>query len=609
MSELVDSALDAEQLRAVKATSGPVILRGGPGTGKTRVLAHRIADLVENRNVRPDAILVITFTDRAADEMRDRLAALLSNSADAERMLVGTFYSVACHLLNTYQAGRVPPVVDEIESIRMIREVMFEAGAIGSAEKMHEIISCAKSRSSDKAALFDNQTVGDVFEAYQQRLVKYASMDSVDSLLHVCWLLQESPETLKKLRDRFQHVLADEFQDINPVQYEMLSALAGRNTGLFVAGDPGQAVFESHGSSPRFFDQVLADFGEAETIDLKRSYRSTPEINAGAAESAGTAPIVSDRSSGLQLRHLVVENPVREGMAIAREIRRVVGGVSESGTPITLGDIGVVFRTEGQADMIERCLEQDGIPVHVTGQTAFLDTSASRHCLNFFRFVSGPTAMGLAGVLNSGCFGKGVYLTEEIDYRFVLTDIQSAVAEVPALQKAFDTFAMAALTESARAILEMWIDRTGVEGDFDKLLGIADLSTDFEDFLYRSTGVPGQIVERRGPTLRTGEAVSLTTIHASKGREFPVVFVCGVEEGLIPMEREDANIEEERRLLYVAMTRAKDELILSSVRSRSANGVSLHPQPSRFLDDLTDTIVTHERLAATSKKKDQLTLF
>jgi len=541
--------------------------------------------------------------------MRDRLAGLLSNSADAERMLIGTFYSVAHHLLNTYQAGRVPTVVDEIESIRLIREVMLETGTIGSAEKMHEIISCAKSCSSDKAARFDNQTVGDVFEAYQQHLVKYASMDSADSVLHACWLLEESPETLQKLRDRFRHVLVDEFQDINPIQYELVSSLAGPGTGLFVAGDPGQAVFESHGSSPRLFDKLAVDFAEAEIIDLERSYRSTPEINAGAAESAGTAPMVSDRSRGHQLRHLLVENPVREGMAIAREIRRLVGGVSESGKSITLGDIGVVFRTERQADTIERCLEQDGIPVRVTGQTAFLDTSASRHCLNFLRFVSGPTALGLAGTLNSGCFGSGVYLTEQIDHRFLLTDIQSAVAEVPALQKAFDTFAMAALTESARAILEMWIDRVGVEADFDKLLGIADLSTDLEDFLYRSTCVPGRIVERRGTTLRTGDAVSLMTIHASKGREFPVVFVCGVEEGLIPMDREDANVEEERRLLYVAMTRAKDELVLSSVRSRSVNGVSLHPEPSRFLEDLTDSIVTEERVATAAKEKDQLTLF
>jgi len=184
------------------------------------------------------------------------------------------------------------------------------------------------------------------------------------------------------------------------------------------------------------------------------------------------------------------------------------------------------------------------------------------------------------------------------------------VARLPTLQSKFETFAIASLTESPTRVLEMWADQIGLPEGFEKLQGIADLSEGVSDFLDRSVLSPGRNVERRGETFKTGEAVTLSTLHVSKGLEFPVVFICGVEEGLLPMDREDSNIEEERRLLYVGMTRAKDELILTSTRTRAFQGARVRPKPSRFLDAISKDVMSREAgVVRKPLKQEQLALF
>ena len=555
VEELVHDALDADQLAAVKSVSGPTAVVAGPGTGKTRVLTHRIADLVQNRGVRPGSVLAVTFTNKAAQEMRERVGTLLSAEADVEQMMIGTFHSVALHLLKTYQSGSVPELIDEATTLQLVKDVMRECGAIGSAAKMLEIISAIKSSSSEGVVSLDCNAAAQVFEGYQARLTRYKLMDFDDVLLHACWLLEESPEVLQKLRARFQYVLIDEFQDVNAVQYEFAQLLTGDGDGLFVIGDPNQSIYGFRGASPECFDRLIKDFPDTRTFALTTTYRSTPQIVAAAALCLEQDSLVAARPGGRVPRHLTVETPRSEGIAVAQEIRRLVGGtdmlsaheMNDDAERLSFGDIAVLFRTGRQADVIERCLERDGIPVRVAGQKDFLEDRQCQSCLQFLRFVQKPTAFGLRQLLLEKAFRSGQTVLDRLDRNPQLEEIRPLVASVPVLNAAFEDFAIQSLTDTPRQVVESWIDQFGEGDTFEKLLGMADLSDHISDFLNRSVLSPGNRVERRGGTLKTGEAVSLMTIHASKGLEFPVVFLAGVEDGLIPMEREDSNREEERR--------------------------------------------------------------
>jgi uncharacterized protein (TIGR00375 family) len=618
VEELVHDALDTEQLKAVKATTGPVVVSAGPGTGKTRVLTHRIADLVQNRGVLPGAVLAVTFTNKAAQEMRDRIGNMLSATADVEQMMIGTFHAVALHLLKTYQSGKVPELIDDAASLRLVKDVMAEVGAIGSAAKMLEIISMIKSSSTEGVVSLDCDTAARVFDGYQERLRKYELMDFDDVLLHACWLLTESPETLSKFRNRFQHILVDEFQDTNPVQYEMVRLMAGDGDGLFVIGDPNQSIYGFRGASPECFGRLSEEYETVQSVSLATTYRSTHEIVEASAASIAQPSLQSPRGPGVQPRHIQVETPTSEGITIAKEIRRVVGGtdmlsaheMTDDTERLSFGDIAVLFRTGRQADVIERCLERDGIPVRVAGQKDFLEDRQCQSCLTFLRFVHQPTAFGLRQLLREKAFRPTKALLERLERNPQLEEIRPLVTSVPELNAAFEDFAIQVLTDSPSAVVASWIERFGEGESFEKLLGVADLADDMGRFLYQSMLSVGNRVERKGETLKTGEAVSLMTVHASKGLEFPVVFLAGVEDGLMPMEREDSDREEEKRLLYVGMTRARDELILTSSKSRVIQGERVSSRPSMFLEGIPEELLSREvGVTRRAIKEEQLSLF
>jgi len=618
VEELVHDVLDDDQRRAVKAEQGPVVVIAGPGTGKTRVLTHRIADLVQNRGVPLGSIMAVTFTNKAAEEMRERTGKLLSHAVDVEQMTIGTFHSIGLHLLRTYQSGDVPSLIDEAGVTALVKEVMAECGAIGSASKMVEIISLTKSKSTDAVEQLDSETVARVFQAYQERLKRLNVMDFDDVLLHACWLLAESPETLKKVRERFQHVLVDEFQDVNAVQYDLIRLLTGRDSGLFVIGDPSQSIYGFRGASPAYFDHLQADYPSMRLIHLCTSYRSTPEILQAAASSLDIDPLDAPVPSGVVPRHIVVETPTSEGILIAREIRRLVGGtdmlaahdLADDTEKLSFEDIAVLVRTGRQADTIERCLELDGIPVRVAGQKGFLEDREIQRCLTFLRFVDRPTTYGLLRILQDSTYAAPKGLMDRLVADMSRRDLQTLIAEVPKLHAAYEAFAISALTDLPREIVSAWIEQFGKYGDWEKVLGIADLSQTLDAFLNRATLSATSRVERKGTSLKTGEAVSVMTLHASKGLEFPVVFVVGVEDGLIPMEREDSDEGEERRLLYVGMTRAKQELVLTSARARAIQGERVSSRVSRFLESIPeDTLLREVGTTRKPVKEEQLSLF
>ncbi len=225
-------------------------------------------------------------------------------------------------------------------------------------------------------------------------------------------------------------------------------------------------------------------------------------------------------------------------------------------------------------------------------------------------YGNAPAARGVIQLLHEGPFHSSPDVLRRVEDNLTTSDFRSIVASLPVLNEAFETYAVASLMETPRQVLESWIDQFGGSDEFVKLLGVADLSDSMGDFLNRSILGTAHSIERRGKTLRTGEAVSLLTLHASKGLEFPVVFICGVEDGLIPMEREDSDVAEERRLLYVGMTRAKDELILLSAKARSLHGVRTTNQPSVFLKGISDEwMVKEEGVGRRSVKEEQLSLF
>lgn len=591
--------LNEEQLHAVTAAKPAVSVIAGPGTGKTRTLIARIAYLMEHCGVKPSEITAVTFTNKAAGELRERLEQQLGGKRAVRPLTVGTFHSICLNLMTKWK-GSVS-LLDEYEALDIAREVLESCSLQPSPHAFLQAVSRRKNGLEAEAAGFPEEA----FQCYQSRLSEAGVLDFDDLLLQT---LDGWEAHTKQSSRHFAHVLVDEFQDMNDLQYRLLRAWSGQSRGLFVIGDPDQSIYGFRGSDSGCFHRLEADFPDLQHIRLVQNYRSTPEILSCSlpviSENEGDERILKPFcSQGAPVRLITAQSDLSEAIFIAKEINRMAGGIdmldaqsfgmSSPQASRSFSDIAVLYRTHHQAKLLEKCLRQESIPYTVTGKDDFLSNETVRGALGFFRFLCSPSDILPFEACLKDVWGFPADLTQsmlagwraggfsEISGHSLSFLLKQAEGLEPLTQKLrlLTEFEPAIHKEPPRKLLEQWAaaNMLSVDSPMEKLMQASVFFRDMPSFLQNLlTGREGD-VERSERRHYASGAVRLMTLHGSKGLEFPVVFLCGVKRGCIPLETAHGTVDlpEERRLFYVGMTRAKEELILMT-----------SPDPSPFLSDI-----------------------
>jgi DNA helicase-2/ATP-dependent DNA helicase PcrA len=637
--------LNPAQREAVLTTEGPLLVIAGAGSGKTRVLTHRVAHLIGAVGVKPNEILAITFTNRAANEMRERLERLLGDTG--RRIWILTFHA-ACGRILRREAPRLGyrsnfTIYDSADQVRLVKAVLEEEGFDPkrfTPRGIHSQISAAKNRLvgpgeyRQRLSSFFEQTVAEVYERYQQRLAASNAMDFDDLLFLTVEVLERFPEARERWQKAFRYVLVDEYQDTNHAQYRLLQILAEKHRNVCAVGDPDQSIYAFRGADIRNILEFERDFGETQTVALEQNYRSTNAILRAAnhviANNTERKPkeLWSDLGEGEPVRAIEVEDEHAEARFVAAEIAALV----EQGYSGT--EIGVFYRTNAQSRVLEDVLVRQGIAYQVIGGPRFYERAEIKDAVAYLQVLDNPfdqvsllrianrprRGIGEASLarLSAWASAEGVSLWEAMQHAEAigisakpLRAIQGFVTLMQSLMSASQELAVPELLEQVlersgtlEALeAERTIEARGRIENLQELVGVtrewqaAAAEPTLSGFLQEISLYSDQDA-MRGET----DLVTLMTIHNAKGLEYRVVYVIGMEEGVFPHSRsiEEQGLEEERRLAYVGMTRAMERLTLTHASARSLWGSRNYNLPSRFLDELPQEGVVRERLRPSS---------
>ncbi len=638
MGSSVDPILDPlneEQRRAVTHPAGPLLILAGAGSGKTRVLTHRIAWLIREGIAPSDGILAVTFTNKAAREMRERLGGLLGGDPRSRGLWVGTFHATCARMLrrngDALGLDRSFAVFDESDQRSLLRRSLAE---LGYAERdftpaaVGDRISRAKNELLDAGAQLEGardrleRVAARVRERYDALLRENNALDFDDLLLFGARLLQE-PQPGERWRRRFGQVLVDEFQDTNAAQNVFLTLLAGEHRQIAVVGDDDQSIYSWRGARVRNILEFQREWPDATVVKLERNYRSTkPILDAAWSVVRNNADrhekrLWTDRSAGERLVAYEAYDERAEADFVVREIERLLRA-DRARTP---SDFAVLYRTNAQSRVIEEVFLKYAIPYQVVGGVRFYERREVKDLLAYLRLVENPLdQVALARVLNVPPRGIGARTQEEL-LAFARGNSYApaealraadAIAAIGARQrlelKAFGELLAGLRAVAPRMALPLLLDRVVQSVGFEAYLrdrteegeerwqNVLDLRGVAEEYgeLATEEQLPRFLEEvalvSDVDSYREGApAVTLITLHAVKGLEFPVVFLTGMEEGVFPHARSlesETEIEEERRLCYVGITRAKDRCYLTRARVRSLFGRTSEMAPSRFLLEL-----------------------
>jgi DNA helicase-2/ATP-dependent DNA helicase PcrA len=626
------SSLNAEQREAVTATEGAVLVVAGPGSGKTAVIAARVAYIIDEGLADPSAILAVTFTNKAGRELKRRLASVLGESA--HEVWAGTFHAFALGVLRQwgghfgFEPDHLSVYADEDDRRSALSQALQDLGLDPKRQPRQaflDSISRAKDRllSPDQVRTRDPE-LGAAYEAYQEVLRRRNALDFDDFLLFAVRLLEENPDAAEWLRGYYRYILVDEYQDVNYAQHRLLALLAAEHGNLCVVGDPLQNLFSWRGSDIRYLVEFQRDYPEGRLIALEQNYRSTQVILAAAnALSAalryGARNLWTANPPGVSVVLRVAEDPQAEAAFIVAEVRRLEAEGAVSGS----GDCAVLYRTNAQARELELACLEAGLPYSVRGNNDFLARKEIRDLFAYLRLIHNPQDVAaLARVVNTpprrlAALERRIRGGEELTLRRLEAEFpcdlkgersRQALREFLDLMRELTTLADGRPAALIEAVLEQTGYRTWLRGQDGGEKRLANLES-FGDLAKRSdAGDLSEFLDEisLATDLDTGsdpEGLALSTIHAAKGLEWPVVFVAGLEDGLLPHARaldgidgEDSPLEEELRLCYVAITRAVDRLYLTYARRRPANGRDVSRVPSRFLKRISDDLL--ERRAA-----------
>lgn len=650
--------LNGPQREAVLCTEGPLLVLAGAGSGKTRVLTHRIAHLVEDLNVAPWQIMAITFTNKAAAEMRERLQSLIGGGARG--MWVSTFHSMCVRILRT-DCERVGfakgfTIYDDSDSKRLVEQIMDELNIdkkrypipalrnrISQAKNDLQVAEVFAEKTSDQVG----QVAARVYTRLQERLRQLNAFDFDDLLLYTWLLLKNHPDVLAAYQNRFRYLMVDEYQDTNHAQYVLTQLLAAAHKNIMVVGDDDQSIYSWRGADLRNILDFEKDYPEARVVKLEENYRSMGNIlaaaNAVIANNLTRKPkkLFTSKPAGDKISVYSATDERDEGRWIASEIEH------QHGEGMSYNQIAVFYRTNAQSRMLEDMLMRAGVPYRLIGGTRFFDRAEIRDVMAYLNLVVNPANdVAAHRVINVPKRGIGKTTVEHIDYvarETGITFLQAAELCIAddqirsATRKAIAEF-VALIHEAQgyagdlRKVVEAIVDKAGLirvleaENSDDaagrieniqELFGVVDeyaQTHDDADALFEpptAEDVPEADDEPpvrtfqanslpdfvEWVTLRTdmdtvaedGEAITMMTIHAAKGLEFDCVFVAGMEESLFPhgnSSQDPQGLEEERRLAYVAITRARKKLYLTNAFTRQIFGQSSANPPSRFIGEI-----------------------
>jgi DNA helicase-2/ATP-dependent DNA helicase PcrA len=635
--------LNPPQKAAVTHGDGPLLILAGAGSGKTRVLTHRLAYLIHSGRARAHEILAITFTNKAAGEMRERVEVLLGRSTRG--MWVMTFHAACARMLRA-EAPRLGytrqfTIYDQADARRLVKRAIDELGVDPkrfTPAALHNQISDAKNKLRDAEAYrqlvgsYFEQTVADVFEVYERDLHRMNAMDFDDLLVRTVNVLELFPEVRARYAASFRHVLVDEYQDTNHAQYRLLQLIAGEHRNLAVVGDEDQAIYSFRGADIRNILEFQDDYPEAEVVRLEQNYRSTETIlkaaNAVVAHNRGrlgkTLWTALGEGDKIKIRELDDEHA--EARFVVGEIERLVDeGVSRA-------EIAVFYRTNAQSRVLEDTLVRREIGYQVIGGTKFYERAEIRDAIAYLTLLSNPQdAISFTRVANSPRRGIGQtslsrVLAHADTMGVSVWDAAAEPASVPALgtaaQRAFGRFmdTMEGLRRRAEDgvpigdLLEAILHETGylealeaertieAQGRMENLEELVEVAREFDARAEEGADTLDAFLQQialvaDADTRRDDEGlVTLMTLHNAKGLEYPIVFMIGCEEGVFPHSRslDEGSLEEERRLAYVGMTRAMRDLYLTYARRRAVFGSASFALPSRFLAEIPPDLVESE---------------
>lgn len=562
--------LNDAQWEAASAMESAVAVSAGPGTGKTHTLVSRILFLIEQAGVHPSQITAVTFTNKAAREMRQRLSEALANAKDARAVHIGTFHAL-CHGLLT--KWKVPvQLAEESMQRAVMAECIQSLGVKGSVRRLLEAVSRCKNGlpSEESSPLTDA-----IYQRYTERMQAYGLADYDDLLVMALHEFTGARKRDKAVLRMFHHLLVDEFQDINDLQYRLIQAWGEKSASIFVIGDPDQSIYGFRGSSAQCFARFAGDHPALHSVHLSENYRSAPEILSTAL------PIVHHKSSYLhanrpsmgKVQVLQAKDEFAQALYTAKRINQLIGGIgmleahrqAPGQAAYGFGDIAVLYRTHRQAQQIEHCLKTEGIPYTVSGRESYLNESDVRAALSYLRLLLHPEDRFS---LQTCLMALGI---SPAQFRALapIADHASLHAALQALGLSHLASLMEAQSPKAAkakpaALLDALIPLLGQSDALAMLRAAALGHANAAAFLHAlSFGSEGDIT-RAGGAAYSAESVSLMTLHGAKGLEFPVVFLCGIQQGVLPLVPPKGRYdeEEERRLFYVGMTRAKEQLYL-----------------------------------------------
>jgi len=593
--------LNPQQQAAVKTTEGPVLILAGAGSGKTRVLTYKVAYLISEKKIPPENILCLTFTNKAAGEMMDRIRKLLtSNIQDPTSQfslptfpVMGTFHSFCAKILR--RDGREIglsngfSIYDEGDALDAIKQAMNNLNIPiqkTSPSSVKTTISSAKNELISAleypqyARGFFQEQVAKIYLEYQKILDKNQAVDFDDLLLNTIKLFQLSPQTLTRYQNLFRYILIDEYQDTNPAQYLISKYLAKRHQNICVVGDMSQSIYRFRGADYRNMLNFQKDYTKTKVFNLEQNYRSTQTIldaAHGVISKNRSHPILklwTNKQAGEKIQVVEVRNEIEEALFILSQIDQK-----------RLSDFAILYRTNAQSRALEEQFLKSGVPYKLVGGTSFYQRREIKDILSYLRLLQNPKDS--VSLKRAEKIGKG-RLKVVMDIYIEVVDKLSDYTSLELLD----------MVVGRTGYLEYLDDKTeeglGRIENVKELRSVAEEFPDLTEFLENVALVEAADKPKLKGRLPETDAVILMTLHSAKGLEFPVVFMVGMEEGLFPHSRSmlDPNeLEEERRLCYVGITRAKEKLYLTYTRQRLFFGTRSNNLVSRFLADIPEDLI------------------
>ena len=636
------AALNSAQKQAVETIEGPLLILAGPGSGKTRVITQRVAYLVKVCGINPYHIMAVTFTNKAAQEMKERLEQLLGQACEA--LTLGTFHAICAHILRSESksSGLDPRFIiyDEEDQINVIKQVLQELNLDPkqySPRALHSAISAAKSRiitPDDYTKLVNSyfeEIVQRVYPRYQQLLNQSQALDFDDLLMKAVQLFKEHPQVLTRYQSRYVHILVDEFQDTNIAQYALVKQLAGKYRNVCVVGDPDQSIYSWRFADLRNILSFEKDYPQAKVVFLEQNYRSTKTI-------LGVASAIISANAQRKPKNLWTENEIGnkvvtmenyseedEAQSVVSEIEKIIGQ-----NHLSFKDCAVMYRVNAQSRALEETFVRYGVPYKLVGGTRFYQRQEVKDIIAYLRVIQNPQDnVSLTRIINVPTRGIGQGTLNKLRdwaraHDISLYEALEQVAEEKVLRPqinqaliGFFTLIHELIAQSRQLslaeLLDQVLERTKYreyilanergEEKWENVIELHSVAKEYDE-LHPEKALASflekvSLVSDIDELDEKADAVTLITLHQAKGLEFPVVFIVGIEEGILPHRKsfdDPGEMEEECRLLYVGVTRAQKRLFLSYSRRRSLFGSSTATQPSRFLENIPPQLVTIKSL-------------